>query len=185
MHSKPAQHRNNLPTMKARVIDHMKHNLPTRHTKHRVVRQNRRHFQRQIVIISTFQPSPISVPKPRPGLNQKLKRVFRSGTPRQPVIVHLNQSAKPNPLPIMDMSKRPKNTGVRRAHLLIELLHRKRRAGSQHPSRSPGGVPNMRQQELPKLRHKQDCNGARQPSPAPPGKIKLYGSHRLLCLLVP
>jgi hypothetical protein len=184
-HAKPAKHRNNLSAMKSRVVDRMKQNLPTRHMKDRVVRQNRRHLACQIVLRSSFEPSAITVPKPRPRLNQKLKRVFRSGTARQPVIVHLDQSAKPNPLPIMDMSKRLKNTGVRRARLLIELLHPKRRAGSQHPSRSPGGVPNMRQQELPKLRHKQDCNGARQPSPAPPGKIKLYGSHRLLCLLVP
>jgi hypothetical protein len=171
--------------MKGRVIDRMKHNLPTRHTKDRIVRQNRRHFQRQIVIRNSFEPSPITVPNPRPRLNQKLKRMFRSRPTRQPVVIHLNQPAEPNPLPIMNMSERLKNTGVRRTHLLIELLHRQRRAGSQHPPRSPGGVPNMRQQELLKLRHKQDCNGARQPSPAPPGKIKLYGSHRLLCLLVP
>jgi hypothetical protein len=169
LNPKPAKHRNNLPAMKGRVIDRVKHNLPARHTKDPVVRQNRRHFQRQIVIRSLFQPSTITVPKPRPRLNQKLKRVFRSGTTRQTVIIHLDQPTKPNPLPIMNMAERLKNTGVRRAHPLIELLHRKRRAGSQHPPRSPGGVVKMRQQQLLERRHKQDCNGAHQPSPRATG----------------
>jgi hypothetical protein len=165
LHPKAAEHSNNLPAMKSAVVDRVKHNLPARHTEDGIVRQDSRQFECQIVVRGSFQPLAVACPKLWPRLNQKFEGMLRSGTTRQALIIHFNETAEPNAFAVMDMAKRPKNTGVRCPQSLIELVHRKRRASFQHLMRSPGGVANMRQQELLELRHKQDCSGAHHSSP--------------------
>ena len=145
-HPKTAQHSNNLPAMKTGVIDRVKHNLPAWHPEQASVRQNSRDLATQIILRSRLKPSAITLPKLRPRLKQKLKRVLRSGTRRQAIIIDLHQSTKPDALPVMNMAEGLQNTCVRCPRIPAKLRPRERRTDLQHPPRSPGGVPDMRKQ---------------------------------------
>jgi len=171
--------------MKSRVVDRMKHNLPSRNTETRAIGQHSQKLQSKIRLRGSIDPSSIPIPQLRPRLNEELERVFGSRTARQLFVINFRQSAKPNSLPIVNMPERLQDTRMRRTQTLVQLLRRQCRTRIKNPGCPPGRVAGMREQQLLKLRHKRDCNRT-IPGPGQlPGKIELYGSHRLLRLLVP
>jgi hypothetical protein len=157
---KRPQHRDDLPAMIGRVVDRMKHNLPSGNTETRVVRQHSQKLQRKVRLRSSIDPSSIPIPQPRPQLNNLLKGVLRSRTARQLFVVDFGQSAKPNPLSIINMAKGLQNARMRRSHASFQLFRRKDRTGIENPLSPPGRIAGMREQKLLKLRHNRDSNPA-------------------------
>ena len=162
--TKRPQHRDDLSAMIGRVVDRMQHNLPSGNTETRVVRQHSQKLQRKVRLRRCIDPSPIPIPQPRPQPNDLLKRKLRSRTGRQLFVINFSQSAKPNPLSIINMAKGLQNARMRRSHASFQLFRRKDRTSIENLLSPPGGVAGMREQKLLELRHIRDSS----PSGSPP-----------------
>ena len=155
---KRPQHRDDLPAMIGRVVDRMQHNLPPGNTETLVVGQHSQKLQRKVRLRSSIDPSSIPIPQPRPQLNNLLKRMLRSRTARQLLVINFRQSAKPNTLSIINMAEGLQNARMRRPHPSFQLFTRKNRTSIKNLLSPPGRVARMSEQKLLKLRHNRDSS---------------------------